>query len=65
MTDLTPRQLVDAITRSLTETWQRMAAKYRGAAAGQPAPQRAERAAGGRKRGKAAGSQSARRRGWG
>lgn len=59
MTDLTPRQLVDAITRSLTETWQRMAAKYCGAA-DRPAGERAE---GGPKRRKAAGSQSARRRG--
>jgi hypothetical protein len=31
MTDLTPRQLVDAVTRSLNETWQRMAAKYKNA----------------------------------
>ena len=29
MTDLTPEQFVDAVTRSLKETWQRMAAKYK------------------------------------
>jgi hypothetical protein len=40
MTDLTPRELVDAITLSLSETWQRMAAKYKGVAADQPAPER-------------------------
>jgi len=37
MTDLTPRQLVDAITRSLNETWQRMAAKYKSVATDQSA----------------------------
>jgi hypothetical protein len=59
MTDLTPRQLVDAITRSLKETGKRMAAKYRGAAADRSAVQKA----GGRKREKAAASKSVRRRG--
>ena len=61
MTELTPRQLVDAITRSLKETGKRMAAKYRGAAADRPTAQKA----GGRKRGKAAVSKSVRRRGRG
>jgi hypothetical protein len=56
--DLTPRQLVDAITRSLKETEKRMAAKYRGVAADRPVPQKA----GGRKQVKVAGSQSGRRR---
>jgi hypothetical protein len=63
MIDLTQRQLLDIIVRSLNETGKRMAAKYRGAAADRPAAQAGERDAGGRKRGKAAGSQSARRRG--
>jgi hypothetical protein len=37
MTDLTPRQLVEAITRSLKATARRMAAKYMSAVADQPA----------------------------
>jgi hypothetical protein len=61
MTDLTPRQLVDAITRSLKETGKRMAAKYRRAPADQPARQKAS----GRKRAKAAAAKSVRRRGRG
>ena len=63
MTDLTQRQLHDIIVRSLNETGKQMAAKYRGTAADRPAAPAGGRAAGGRKRGKAAGSQSARRRG--
>jgi hypothetical protein len=39
MTDLTQRQLHDAILRSLKETSKRMAAKYKDVAADQPAPQ--------------------------
>jgi hypothetical protein len=39
MTDFTPRELVDTITRSLRETWQRMAVKYKGVGADQPAPE--------------------------
>ncbi len=39
MTDLTTRQLIDTIVRSLNETGKRMAAKYKGAAAEQPAPE--------------------------
>jgi hypothetical protein len=39
MTDLTQRQLHDAILRSLKETGKRMAAKYKGVAADQPAPE--------------------------
>ena len=38
MTELTPRQFIDAVTRSLSETWQRMAAKYKGETPGQPPP---------------------------
>jgi hypothetical protein len=41
MTDLTPRQFVDAVTRSLKETGKRMAAKYRGAPADRPAGHKA------------------------
>jgi hypothetical protein len=60
MTDLTPRQLVDTITRSLKETRKRMAAKYRGAAAEPPAADK--RPARGRTRAKAAVAKSVRRR---
>ncbi|HTO60240.1 MAG TPA: hypothetical protein VMM15_03185 [Bradyrhizobium sp.] len=35
MTDLTPRQLIDTIVRSLDETGKRMAAKYK-----RPAPRK-------------------------
>jgi hypothetical protein len=63
MTDLTHRQLLDAIARSLKETGKRMAAKYCGVAADPPAPQTGESEPGGREREKAAGSQSVRRRG--
>ena len=38
MTDLTPRQFIDAVTRSLNETWQRMAAKYKDEMPDQPRP---------------------------
>jgi len=37
MTELTERQLVDAITRSLKETGRRMARKYEGAKPDKPA----------------------------
>jgi len=40
MTDLTQRQLHDTILRSLKETGKRMAEKYQGTAADQPAPDR-------------------------
>ncbi len=39
MTDLTTRQLIETILRSLNENWDRMAAKYKGVAADQPAPE--------------------------
>jgi hypothetical protein len=58
MTDLTQRQFHAIIVRSLNETGKRMAAKYRGMA-----DRGAGQKAGGRKRAKAAGSQSPRRRG--
>jgi len=38
MTDLTAHELRDAIIRSLNENSDRMAAKYKGVAADQPAP---------------------------
>ena len=38
MTELTPRQFIDAVTRSLSETWQRMSAKYKNEALDQRAP---------------------------
>lgn len=39
MRDLTTRQLIETILRSLNENWDRMAAKYKGVAADQPAPE--------------------------
>ncbi len=39
MTDLTAHELRDAIIRRLNENWDRMAAKYKGVAADQPAPE--------------------------
>ena len=38
MTNLTPRQFIDAVTRSLRETGQRMSEKYKSEALDQPAP---------------------------
>ena len=38
MRDLTTRQLIETILRSLNENWDRMAAKYKGVAPDQPAP---------------------------
>jgi len=55
MTDLTPRELIDAITRSLNENWDRMAAKYRSATAKRPAR---EPSAAGRERGESAVSKA-------
>lgn len=39
MADLTTRQLIDTIVRSLNENWDRQAEKYRGAAPNRPAPE--------------------------
>jgi len=61
VTDLMQRQLHDVIVRSLKETGRRMAAKYRGVSADRPVVQKA----GGRQRGKAAGSKSVGLRGRG
>jgi hypothetical protein len=38
MRELTTRQLIETILRSLNENWDRMAAKYKGVAPDQPAP---------------------------
>lgn len=38
MSDMTTRELLDTILRSLNENWDRMAAKYKGVAPDQPAP---------------------------
>jgi hypothetical protein len=53
MTELTPRQFIDAVTRSLSETWQRMSEKYKNEALDQrtpsaEAPNRPATGAGGR-----------------
>lgn len=39
MAELTTRQLIDTIVRSLNENWDRLAKKYRGVAPDQPAPE--------------------------
>lgn len=39
MADLTTRQLIDTIVRSLNENWDRQAEKYRGTAPNRPAPE--------------------------